>query len=563
MLLLFVIHSLGAELEVRVTPKQAAVQQNVQNYIGSLGDRDEAQLVRYSATVREYAHQALQALGYYRSQIETDVYAGQPPRLMVSIQTGPPVRLRQVRVQITGEASQLPEFHGLDSQLKSGQPLHHGHYEATKQRILTLASHYGFFDGRFTQQQLRIDPEAGTADIDLIYQSGPRYRFTTPEFTGQQAIDERLLHSLVPFQAGTPYNSALVAQLNQNLQSSNYFSHIQVDAHPTQATSDHRIPVKVQLTARTPRSMGFGLGFSTDVGPRLRFDWSRYWSNPQGHRYGAEAELSAVRQNVGFWYEIPRDPPLSHSLRYAGGYQYQEIADTDSMSRLLTFGPEWRAQLANGWQRIIALKWQQEQYRLGDDSGSSTLFMPSLAYNILHSDHPVDPSHGYRLEGKLAAAKKGLLSNTDLVHSEIMLKGLTTFAQRHRLLGRLQLGANLTDLYHHVPPSQRFFAGGDQSVRGYDYQTLSPTNSDNEDIGGRYLLAASAEYQYRFAEKWRLATFVDQGNAFDSLTQPALKTSLGLGLRWISPVGPLRLDVAHPLDGEGGVHFHFSMGPEL
>ncbi|MCZ9335591.1 BamA/TamA family outer membrane protein, partial [Klebsiella pneumoniae] len=90
------------------------------------------------------------------------------------------------------------------------------------------------------------------------------------------------------------------------------------------------------------------------------------------------------------------------------------------------------------------------------------------------------------------------------------------------------------------------------------YQSLSPTNSDGDKIGGRYQFAVSAEYQYSIAEKWRVATFVDQGNAFNSLEIPTLKSAVGVGVRWVSPVGPIRVDVAHPLDGDGGVRLHFS-----
>jgi translocation and assembly module TamA len=100
-------------------------------------------------------------------------------------------------------------------------------------------------------------------------------------------------------------------------------------------------------------------------------------------------------------------------------------------------------------------------------------------------------------------------------------------------------------------------------VRGYDYQSLSPENSEGDRIGGRYMVAGSLEYQYSIAQKWRLATFVDQGNSFNSLELPSLKTGVGVGVRWVSPVGPIRLDLAHALDDDGGIRLHFSMGPEL
>lgn len=118
---------------------------------------------------------------------------------------------------------------------------------------------------------------------------------------------------------------------------------MRVDAIPTQA-DQLRIPVAVALQVREPRTMGLGLGFSTDVGPRLRANWTRHWRNPQGHSYGVETELSAPRQNVGLWYDIPGDPPLTDKLRLAGGYQYEELASKDSLSRLLTLGPEWHSQ---------------------------------------------------------------------------------------------------------------------------------------------------------------------------------------------------------------------------
>ncbi|MEE4461104.1 autotransporter assembly complex family protein, partial [Azotobacter chroococcum] len=340
-----------------------------------------------------------------------------------------------------------------------------------------------------------------------------------------------------------------------------YFEGVRVDASPA-GVNGQVVPVLVQLHMRKPRSFGIGAGFSTDVGPRGRLNWTRHWANPQGHSYGAEMELSQPRQNVGFWYDIPLDPPMTDKLRFVGGYQFEELADTDTRSRLLKVGPEWHRRLDNGWQQVFSLKWQREDYRYGSDNGLSTLLLPGVAYSYLNSDHPLDPSRGYRLQVEMAAASEGLLSDANLFYSSAMLKGLTTLAGRHRLLGRLQFGGNFTDEYATVPPSLRFFAGGDQSVRGYEYQTLSPTNSDGDHIGGRYMIAGSLEYQYALRDKWRIATFIDQGNAFNSETSPDLKTGVGFGVRWVSPVGPLRVDVAHGLD-DGSFRLHFSMGPEL
>ncbi|MCW3148086.1 autotransporter assembly complex protein TamA [Stutzerimonas stutzeri] len=552
----------AAELDVRVEPDNRELRQNVENYIGALGDRDERELLRYSRIAHRQAEKALQALGYYRGQIDSEVRGGDAPRLILHIQPGDPVRLRTVNVRVEGPAASFAGFQVPQRQLRSGDVLNHGRYEEAKQQFLNQASRYGYFDGRFTHQRLAIDPQQGHADIELVFDSGPRYRLGQVSFAGDAPFDEELLARMVPFQSGTPYDSELIAELNQALQSSGYFEGVRVDANPASAEAQS-IPVAVQLTTREPRTVGIGLGFSTDVGPRVRLNWTRHWVNPQGHSYGAETELSAPRQNVGLYYDVPLDPPLTDKLRYVAGYQYEELADTDSLSRLLKLGPEWHSELPSGWQRVLSLKWQHEEYRLGDDSGLSTLLMPGVAYSYLRSDSRIDPSEGYRLQFELAAAKDGVLSDANLVHANAQLRGLTTLGKRHRFLGRVQLGGNWTDEYFGVPPSLRYFAGGDQSVRGYDYQSLSPTNSDGDRIGGRYQFAASAEYQYSIAERWRVATFVDQGNAFNSLDFPTLKSSVGVGLRWVSPVGPIRVDLAHPLDGDSGVRLHFSMGPEL
>ncbi|WP_339523962.1 autotransporter assembly complex protein TamA [Pseudomonas sp. EA_35y_Pfl2_R111] len=552
-----------AQLRVRVDPANSALKSNIEGYIGSLGDRDADALQRFRRVAESQAEKAAQALGYYQAQITTEVGESATPRLTVRIQPGEPVRLRDVVVRVEGPAAQLSDFRTPnDPQLRSGAQLNHGHYDAAKREIQIQSSRYGFFAGRFSSQRLTIDPEAGVADIELIYLSGPRYQLGEVSFVGDAPFDEQLLQRMVPFPADTPYDSALIAELYQALRSSGYFESVQVDANPASANAE-QIPVQVQLQARKPRSMGLGLGFSTDVGPRGRADWTRHWANPQGHSYGAEFELSAPRQNVGLWYDVPLDPPLTDKLRVAGGYQAEDLANTDSSSRLLTVGPEWHSKLDSGWQRVLSLKWQHEEYELGDDSGVSTLLMPGVSYSYLQSDNQIDPNHGYRLQLDLSGAAEGLLSDANVLHGNVQLKGLTTLFTRHRLLGRVQVGGTESDGFAKVPPSLRFFAGGDQSVRGYDYQSLSPENRAGDKVGGRYLFAASLEYQYSLTERWRLASFFDQGNTFDSLAIPSLKSAVGIGVRWVSPLGPLRLDLAHPLDDQGGVRLHFSMGPEL
>ena len=251
-----------SELDVRVKPANDELKANVEGYIGSVGDRDEEALLRFSRGAEEQAKKAAQALGYYQPHIQSEVRGGDKPRLTLRIDPGEPVHLRNVTVRVEGPAASLKSFRLPDGdQLKPGAVLNHGHYEDAKRLIQNQASRYGFFSGRFTQQKLSVDPQAGVADIDLVYDSGPRYALGKVSFSGDSLFDEDLLRRMVPFKAGAPYDSELIAELNQALQSSGYFEGVRVDAAPT-AAEHEVIPVAVQLETRKPRTMGLGLGLS-------------------------------------------------------------------------------------------------------------------------------------------------------------------------------------------------------------------------------------------------------------------------------------------------------------
>ncbi|KXU33931.1 hypothetical protein AXE65_07850 [Ventosimonas gracilis] len=552
-------------LEIKIEPADATLKANVEGTIGPLAGRDATALAQLAPSSAKQARAALEALGYYEAQVKTQVLLGkgkQPARLLIEIRPGEPVRLRKVAIEISGEASQLADFYRLDDPLlQVGAVLNHGAYESAKQAIERGAQRYGFFRGAFVRQQLIIDPKARAADIALIYDSGPRYRLGRVIFPPLKPMSDDFLQRLVPFAPDTPYDAQKIADLYQALQNSDYFTNVQIDAQPVAGTE--QVPVKVKASLRKARNFSIGAGFSTDVGVRARFGWTHHYSGSNAHRYGLKSELAQPKQNLSFWYEIPLAAPLSDKLRFAGGYQNEEIAGSDSSSRLYKLSSRLGQKLESGWQRTLSLTWQHEAYRRGDKTGISNLLMPGISFNLQKMDNSVDPSNGYRLQFDMAAAKKDFLSDANLLHANLLMKGLYSFWDRHRLLARLQMGGTATNDYTSIPSSLRYYAGGDQSVRGYDYQSLAPKNDKGKRVGGRYLMTNSLEYQYRFAEKWRVAAFVDQGNAFDHLEIPSLKTGVGLGLRWISPLGPLRLDLAHAMDGDKGFRLHFSMGPEL
>ncbi|WP_288992608.1 autotransporter assembly complex family protein [uncultured Marinobacter sp.] len=556
------------QVEVNVEGDYPQLQDNAEAFLGEVEGRSAGSLRRYASTAEAQVEEALRALGYYSPMIQWEVVEQPgddetPARLVLTVQPGEPIRVRSRQVSIEGPASRDPDFVGtLPEKPSEGDVLNHGQYSTLRQTIQNRATRLGYFDGEFTTRRLEVNPEQHTADISLVFRSGVRYRLGELSFKEGHGFEEQLLEQFVRFEPGEIYHADKVARLSGDLSNSGYFSGVDIDASPGKA-EEGVIPVSVDLTTRPPRSVAAGVGFSTDVGPRFSGNWREHWINPMGHRRGAQTELSVPRQNVGAWYELPLDPPMTDSIRLSAGYQREDIEDVES--ELLTLGQQWKHQLDNGWLQVASIRWEGERFRIGDDDPEqSSLLLPGLGYSKLQADSPLDPSRGYRIQFDVTGSHRAVISDVDILHANVLVKGLYTLADNHRFLSRFQFGGVATNRFSDVPPSLRFFAGGDQTVRGYGYETLSPRNSEDVAIGGRYLMVGSVEYQYEFTENWRVAAFVDEGNAVDDLSDP-LATGAGLGIRWISPVGPLRLDVAKGLDPEFGGEWriHFSMGPEL
>lgn len=558
--------ALGSQVSVEVKGDYPGLQDNAEAFIQDVEGRSADGLRRYVSTAREQIGKALRALGYYQPEIDWQISQADgesPARLTLSVIPGDPVRVRSRTVTINGPAGEDSEFSlNLPARPAVGDVLNHGQYNALRQTIRNTASQLGYFDGQFETRRLEVNPQERAADITLVFNSGQRFRLGEVRFEDGHGFEKNLLDQFVSFDRGTVYHSDKVAKLSSDLSNSGYFASVDVDANPASA-EDGVIPVAVGLRTRDPRSIAAGVGFSTDVGPRLRGNWREHWINAKGHRRGAETELSQPRQNISAWYEVPLDPPMTDSIRFSTGYQREEIEDVES--ELFSLGTQWNHQLDSGWMQTASLRLEEERFRFGDESRDrSRLLLPGIGYSRLSANSAFDPSRGYRLSVDVTGAHRALLSDADILHVFFLGKGLYTLAEKHRFLSRVRLGGVATNRFSDVPPSLRFFAGGDQTVRGYGYETLTPKDAEGVGVGGRFLVVGSLEYQYEFIDKWRAAVFVDEGNAIDDLSD-TLATGAGVGIRWISPVGPLRLDVAKGLDPAFGGEWrvHFSMGPEL
>jgi translocation and assembly module TamA len=504
--------------------------------------------------------QAARALGYYRIKVEKNLQFNEECwQARFTIDPGQPIRLDQVTIRIEGDARDDPAFSKLlqETPVRPGSQLHHGRYEALKEQIETLAAERGYFDGRFSRRELQVAPAADQASVVLHYQSGQRYHIGNLELE-QQAYDPRLLERYRNIRPGDPYDAGELAALHRALADSGYFELVSVKPD-YEGAIDGRIDVRVQLEPIKRTAYRVGIGAATDTGPRLSLAYDRRRINRLGHRLQSKLTLSTVDSSLGLEYLIPMQRPHIDQLSIRAGYR--ELDTDTTTSETATLGLRTLGKRL-GWNETRYLDWISEDSLIGDEATSATLLVPGVNWTRTQADHRMRPRQGSRLNLELRGAHESLFSDASFVQLLAAGKWVQPLG-KGRLLLRTDTGVSLTPDFTELPASYRFFAGGDQSVRGYEYQSLGPENASGDVVGGRYLLSASLEYEYPIRGAWSAALFVDAGNAFDAWSD-GLKRSAGIGLRWRSPVGPIRLDLAFPEDqSRDSFRIHFSMGPDL
>jgi translocation and assembly module TamA len=524
---------------------------------------DEARLRWLHGNAEREIQNALQPFGYYEPAIESSldrIPGGWEARYR--IQPGRPLRIATVDVRVLGEGAQDPAFQKLLANLPfaEGQILDQPKYEQLKQGLESLATERGYFDARFTERAIQVNLQDHEAAIHLHYDTGQRYRFGNVTFK-QDFLSPKLLNRYPRFKPGDPYDANDLLKLQSDLSGAPYFSQVQVNAPPDAATDT--APVEVELEPNLKRKYSAGAGYGTDTGARGKLRVEQRWVNRQGHHYEAELQLSQIKSFLGVKYMIPGQDPTTDEYALTAGYIQQNYQQQDYEQGVI--GASWQRQDGK-WLKNFNLSYQYEQYSTGDQpTSSSLLLIPGLNWTWIDADDRLYPTRGLLFGFELRGAATELLSDTTFAQGMLHLKGVYALNDASRILARGDLGATaIRDGIDKLPTSLRFFAGGDASVRGYAYNSIGPTDAEGVVVGGKNLLVASVEYEHRVWDGWSVAAFVDSGDAFDGAT-PEMKTGVGLGLRWRSPVGPVRMDFASGLDRPPGdvFRFSFSIGPDL
>ncbi|NDO83004.1 hypothetical protein CJP72_20195 [Citrobacter sp. NCU1] len=559
--------AVAANVRLQVEGLSGALEKNVRAQLSTIQGDEVTPDRRFRARVDDAIREGLKALGYYEPTIEFDLRP--PPAkgrqvLIAKVTPGQPVLIGGTEVILRGGARTDKDYLALlKTRPALGTVLDHSDYDNFKKSLTSVALRKGYFDSEFNKSQLGIALDRHQAFWDIDYDSGERYRFGHVTFEGSQIRDEYLQH-LVPFKEGDEYQSKDLAELNRRLSATGWFNSVVVAPEFDKARKTKVLPLKGVVSPRVENTIETGVGYSTDVGPRLKATWKKPWMNSYGHSLTTSTSISAPEQVLDFSYKMPLlKNPLEQYYLVQGGFKRTDLNDTESDSTTLAVSRYW--DLSSGWQRAINLRWSLDHFTQGEVTNTTMLLYPGVMISRTRSRGGLMPTWGDSQRYSIDYSNTAWGSDVDFSVFQLQNVWIRTLYDRHRFVMRGNLGWIETGDFDKVPPDLRFFAGGDRSIRGYKYKSISPEDSNGDLKGASKLATGSLEYQYNVTGKWWGAVFVDSGEAVSDIRRSDFKTGAGVGVRWQSPVGPIKLDIAAPVGDkeENGMQFYIGLGPEL
>lgn len=554
------------ELEIEISGISGDMLANVQAGLSLYLQRahpllNEALIRRHHKNAPDQIRKSLEPFGFYHPKIESTLDKIDNRWIARYLITpGDPVRIREARLVIDGPGASDPAFLNWKARypLSRGNALNHRAYEDAKSILMRIARERGYIEGRLEQHSVKVDLESMQADIDMHFVTGPR--FVIGEITiDQEDFDEDFLRRYLTFRTGDPYDAALLLSLRRAFADSDYFD--RADVIPRyELAADGQIPVQIVLKPRKRKLYTAGLGYSTDTGARGRIGFEERRANQYGHRYGSTLRVSKIQSSINARYTVPLKHPITDTLTYSFLLLDEETDTTDRTTA--SIGADITQQ-AGKWLRSTGLSYEWERYLISNVEEHSRLLIPNIRWQRVHADQRIQTRRGWYFSIGFRGASDAVLSNATFLQVRSGGKYIHGLTGRSRLLLRATGGATWTPDFTELPTSQRFYAGGDQSIRGYAYNSLGPQDDLGNVVGGRNLLAGSVEFDYDILPRTSVAMFYDAGNAFDSNDFDP-QSGAGVGLRWKTPIGAVRLDVAQALSKEDRPwRLHLTLGPDL
>ncbi|TVQ44287.1 MAG: outer membrane protein assembly factor [Gammaproteobacteria bacterium] len=565
--LAFASLSADASIRVQLTGVEGETAANVRAWLDLVRfaereDLSETAVRRLYDRAPRQIREALRPFGYYDARVVSRSLTreGNDWIARFEIIRGEPVRLNSVRLEVIGEGHDHPGFQTLlaETPLVAGAQLRHPDFDQLRARLERAASTYGFFDRSFPERRLEIDPAALSANAVLVMDTGPRYRFGEVVID-QDILNQALIERMVFTREGEPFDTERLLRTQYALTDSQYFANVVVETGERNPLT-RSIPVNIETVPSRRQRIRLGIGYGSDTRARgsIGWDWRRI--NQRGHRANMQLQVSQPLTELTTQYIVPFGDPLRERLSFRSSLAAEDLADV--RSQRATIGVNHRRVLGN-WQRNLFADVVDERTRLPDGARfADTLIVPGIGFERLIADDPLVPTEGHRLRAEVRGSHGLLAAKTDFLRLHLGASRILSPSDDWRLALRAELGIGIVDGFDELPASQRFFAGGDQSVRGYGFNKLGPTDDEGRSIGGRHLVFGSVEAQRRIQGPWHVAAFIDSGGALARLDDTP-EVSAGVGLHFLTPIGRIRVEVAQSLTESRSPRLHISIRPDL
>jgi translocation and assembly module TamA len=527
-------------------------------------DRDvsEAQVARLYAGADREIRRALEPYGYYEAKVTSRLDAGADTYATVfEVAPGPLVLVTSSHVEVMGSGAALPEVQRAIASFapRIGEPLDHAKYESSKAAIESALLGAGYLGTKLISRRVEVTRLARSAAIDLVWESGERCRFGDVRFSDAQFSDD-FLRRFIPWKEGDWYSAEDLRDFQQRLVDADYFATAliqpRMDAVPTGT-----VPIDVTLSPAKRTIYSASAYGSTDTGAGVHLGYQRRWLNRQAHKLQIDGDYAERLQAASFSYRIPLPGRNERTLNFGTTYR-DETTDTSESQTLRRVANETRKW--HGFTRTLGFQLMGGDFEIGSERGNSDILFAEGVLSRHESDDPIFTRRGWSMLAGLRVAPHISTNDTSFVQLGAQTKWVRGLGETNRVITRGSVAAMTVDQFEELPPQLRFFAGGDRSIRGFDYQAIGSVNAAGDVIGGKYLVVGSAEFEHYFRPKWGGAIFVDAGDAFLE-SDFDLNIGVGAGLRWKSPIGVVRIDLAYPVQTEfdKSLRLHVVIGPDV
>lgn len=479
------------------------------------------------------------------------------------VEAGAPILVSNVTLKFMGEittqpADAKPSVEKLRETwlLQKGEPFRQESWSQAKRKLLTDFLVERYPNASISNSKAEVHLDTQTVALSVEVNSGAAIRFSNTTIVGLKRYKSRVVENLNPIKAGRIYNQSDLLTFQTRLQESGYFQSVEVTADTLNSNNiaePNNAPIKVTVIENRSIKMGIGAGYSTNTGPRLQLSVDDLNLFNMGWRLSSNLKLEQDAQVLSSEVHLPTTK-AGYRDSLNGNVSHTLVEGLDLTVTQVGVKRAWGDRKR---ELSVSTNLLTESSKV-DGASSDSTYAATLGYGIIlrHTDNDLNPTRGYLLNVQFTGAPFTSTANGSFLQSHIKTQAYYPITSSTQLIARAEIG--LVNGKNSAPELYLFRAGGDQSVRGYAYQSLGVTEGDAI-VGGRYIATGSVEVVQWLTSQWGAAVFVDAGNAANSLQDLSPVYGYGLGTRWKSPLGPIGADIAYG-EATGEYRLHFNIG---